>query len=282
LQVYNPDGSKLVASVAPERACHNTGTKEEPDLTCYFSDVVSDGHKYVWATVRRGEDKIEVFNIDSGAFVGSFLTCGSPQDLDFLEGREELWVHCSDYSEMEQSHMDVFSTITPAVPITTRVLLHDNTEARSYGKLEDDDTLGDVGYATVYGQNFIYKIDLAQRVVSDQIEVSDGNQKLNGLYEMAYSPVNQHLFLRTQVCCTCGFAGADNLECGQYGSTCEDLYITHFLTPLRGALLAQRHYLQIDQRHHRVSGHPCTIMEHPFSLSWFKLQLTDYLQWNCL
>jgi len=26
---------------------------------------------------------------------------------------------------------------------------------------------------------------------------------------------------------------------------CEDLYITHYLTPLRGALLAQRHYLQI-------------------------------------
>jgi len=27
---------------------------------------------------------------------------------------------------------------------------------------------------------------------------------------------------------------------------CEDLYITHYLTPLRGALLAQRHYLQRD------------------------------------
>jgi len=26
---------------------------------------------------------------------------------------------------------------------------------------------------------------------------------------------------------------------------CEDLYITHYLTPLRGALLAQRHYLQM-------------------------------------
>ena len=29
------------------------------------------------------------------------------------------------------------------------------------------------------------------------------------------------------------------------GGRCEDLYITHFLTPLRGALLAQRHYLQM-------------------------------------
>jgi len=82
-----------------------------------------------------------------------------------------------------------------------------------------DETLGDIGFATVYGENYIYKIDLANRLVEEQINVGDNNPKLNGLYEMAYSPVNQHLFLRTQVCCTCGFVGADNLECGQYGST---------------------------------------------------------------
>ena len=35
---------------------------------------------------------------------------------------------------------------------------------------------------------------------------------------MAYSPVNGHIFARTEVCCTCGFPGADNLECGRYGS----------------------------------------------------------------
>jgi len=29
------------------------------------------------------------------------------------------------------------------------------------------------------------------------------------------------------------------------GLLCEDLHITHYLTPLRGALLAQRHYLQM-------------------------------------
>ena len=39
-----------------------------------------------------------------------------------------------------------------------------------------------------------------------------------GVYDMAYSPKNRHLFARTEVCCTCGFEGADSLECGRYGS----------------------------------------------------------------
>jgi hypothetical protein len=35
---------------------------------------------------------------------------------------------------------------------------------------------------------------------------------------MIYSPKNEHLFARSEVCCTCGFEGADTLECGRYGS----------------------------------------------------------------
>ena len=31
--------------------------------------------------------------------------------------------------------------------------------------------------------------------------------------------MNGHLYARSEVCCTCGFEGADNLECGKYGST---------------------------------------------------------------
>jgi hypothetical protein len=219
VQIYAPDGSELVKSIPPERACHNTGTTGAPDLQCDFLDVISDGHKYVWASINRGHDMIDVFNIDSGSFVGSFATCGSPRDLDLHAGREELWVHCSDFSAMEESHMDVFSIASPAVPIQSRVLMHDNTEARSYGQLEVDESLGDIGYATVYGQNYVNKINLSNRTVLEQIDINNGNPKLNGLYEMAYSPVNQHLYLRTQVCCTCGFQGADSLECGRYGSS---------------------------------------------------------------
>ena len=35
------------------------------------------------------------------------------------------------------------------------------------------------------------------------------------------------------------------LDIGALLVQCEDLYITHYLTPLRGALLAQRHFLQM-------------------------------------
>jgi hypothetical protein len=35
---------------------------------------------------------------------------------------------------------------------------------------------------------------------------------------MIYSPKNGHLFARSEVCCTCGYEGADTLECGRYGS----------------------------------------------------------------
>lgn len=219
VQVYTPDGSQEVSSIPPEKACHNTGTVDEPNLRCYWVDAISDGHKYVWATVSRGKDTVDVFHMDTGALIGSFGTCGSPRDLDYHPLREEIWVHCSDFSDMESSHMDVFSAGTPSAASQTRVMMHNNTEARSYGKLVIDETLGDMGFSTVYGQNYIYKINLAERVVEDSISIDNGNPKLSGVYEMVYSPKNQHLYLRSQVCCTCGFEGADTLECGRYGTT---------------------------------------------------------------
>jgi len=39
-----------------------------------------------------------------------------------------------------------------------------------------------------------------------------------GLYDLAFSPKNGHMFARSEVCCTCGFEGADTFECGRYGS----------------------------------------------------------------
>lgn len=115
--------------------------------------------------------------------------------------------------------MDVFSTQTPSSAAQTRVMLHNNTAARSYGKLVTDGTLGDMAFSTVYGQKYIYKINLAEKAVEKSISMDDGNPKFSGLYEMVYNPKNEHLFIRSQVCCTCGdFAEADSTECGGYGS----------------------------------------------------------------
>jgi len=219
VDIYTADGSEHLKHIPPETACHVVNWRGNDRLRCDFMDVVSDGKKYVWASVSRGGDKIDVFSIDSGDLVGSFATCESAYDLDYHPLREEVWVHCSKFNEYQNSHMDVFSVNSPSVPITTRVMMHDNTPARSYGKLVLDPALGDVAWSTVYGLNEVFKIDLATRTIIENVTIVEDNPRFFGFYDMAFCPVNQHLFLRSQVCCTCGYEGADNLECGNYGSS---------------------------------------------------------------
>jgi len=222
VQVYTADGSTLVKDTPPAKICKDTiRDTGEIRVRCDFNDVVSDGKKYVWAAVARGIPKIDVFRIDTGDLVGSFATCGDPRELDYHPLREEVWVHCSSFNnETEsQSHMDVFSAVSPTATIPVTIKMHDNTLLRSDGKLKVAAELGEYAYGTVPGQSYLYKINMAQRSVEEKylIDVPD-NDRFFGLYDMAYSPKNNHFFLRAQICCTCGFEGADDLECGHYGS----------------------------------------------------------------
>jgi hypothetical protein len=168
--------------------------------------------------VARGVPMVDVFRIDTGDLVGSFATCGSPSRLDYHPLREEVWVHCQGFSDTTQSHLDVFSAASPAASIPATIALHDNTAARSYGRLVVDSTLGDNAYSTVYGDPHLYKINMAERRVTQKFLMGTETPKFYGLYDMTYSPKNGHFFIRAEVCCTCGFAGADALECGRYGS----------------------------------------------------------------
>lgn len=161
---------------------------------------------------------IDVFRIDTGDLVGSFATCGSPGRLDYHPLREEVWVHCNAFSDTSESHMDVFSAVSPSATIPSTIALHDNTSMRSYGRLVVDSELGDTAYSTVYGQPYLYRINMAERRVTEKYDMGGDNPKFYGLYDMAFSPKNGHFFIRAEVCCTCGFAGADSLECGRYGS----------------------------------------------------------------
>jgi len=218
VSIYKPDGEE-VKSIGPEKACYNV-TRDDGSfrIRCDFNDVESDGKKYVWAAVARGESKIDVFSIDSGDMLGAFPTCNDPRDLEFHPLREEMWVHCSDISDIEKSHMDVFSTASPSSPISTRILMHNTTEdLRSYGRTIVDASLGDVAYSTVYGIPTLFKVSLSDREVMKEIKLVD-DDSLYGYYDMTYSLVNQHVFVRTQVCCSCNFEGADTLECDRYGS----------------------------------------------------------------
>ena len=65
----------------------------------------------------------------------------------------------------------------------------------------------------MWNQPTLYKIDLSKRVALDSFNIP----LAYGGYEVAYSKVNKHVFVRASVCCTCGFEGSDlGEDCGRY------------------------------------------------------------------
>ena len=84
-----------------------------------------------------------------------------------------------------------------------------------------DNSIRDVGYATVWNQPTLYKIELSERTVIDTFTLP----LTWGGYEVTYSRQNRHIYVRAGVCCTCVFLGADlGEDCGRYGSS--DMPIT--------------------------------------------------------
>jgi len=218
VSIYNPDGTESLKQIEPKDICHMTAGYRggDPSLSCSFYDTVSDGKKYVWAAVSRGIPKIDILDIDTGDVVGSFATCLSPRKMEYHPLREEIWVRCSqvDRNSTFPSYMDVFSTASPSVAIASDMKFKEDTTINSWGYTVVDNTLGDVGYSTDWDQPYLFKLDLSDKSIIDKFAMPLGA----GTYEVAYSQKNRHVFVRTSVCCTCGFEGADQLDCGRYGS----------------------------------------------------------------
>lgn len=220
VSIFTPDGKERKRFTPPEDICHDEpppppGGGYNP--FCRFYDAVSDGKKYVWAAVSRGLAKIAIFDIDTGAMVGAFETCKTPGALEYHPLRDEVWVRCYDLDEdsKEPTNIDVFSASTPSVNIQTDILLKNRThheDLSSRGVSIVDDSLGDVGYVTDRDLPYLFKLDLSDKTIVDKFEFPD----VHGLYEASYSPVNKHVFVRPQLCCTCGFEGADlGASCGR-------------------------------------------------------------------
>ena len=220
VNVYSPDGSAVHRHVPPEAVCEEpagyTGGGG-PSSHCRFYDVVSDGKKYVWAAVARGVSTVDVFDIDTGAIVGSFASCHSPNNLEYHPLRDEVWVRCSDIdvNSTDPTHLDVFSASTPNGEIQTNILvkeraLKEGLSSSGYSVINPD--LGDIGYLTDGEQPNLFKIDLSTKDVIDSIELPP---VAHGLYEAVYSQVNKHIFVRAQMCCTCGTENADRDSCGR-------------------------------------------------------------------
>jgi len=212
VSIFSANGSPL-KSMSSDEVCHNTTQRGGGfGNRCDWYDIASDGKKYVYAAVTRGVAKLDVFNIDTGSLVGSYPTCNSPRGLEYHPLREEIWVRCESPDAIG-SYMDVFSASgLTSNRVANFTVASDGVSSRGYSVINN--ALGDIGYTTDRDQPYLFKIDLSEKKITGKTLLPTAN----GGYEVAFSPVNKHVFIRSTVCCTCGFEGADKgPDCGRYG-----------------------------------------------------------------
>ncbi len=197
LSIYSLDGSKELKRLsAADLDCGDS---------CFYFDVVTDGHKYVWANaLHAASNRVDVFSLDTGDYLGGVGVCNTPLDMDYIPNREELWIRCA--GSEDSPHLAVIQANSLGAA-SDEVRLDDE---RSYGHAVFHSSLGNYGYATGNG-NVLRKVDMAQREAVANFTLDQAH----AAYDMTYSPANKHVFLRSRVCCTCGFEGADNPSCGR-------------------------------------------------------------------
>ena len=93
--IFNPDGLTIMSPAGDtilvqdkSKVCPNLRTNYQGVETddCSFFDVQSDGHRYVWAANHDDSPhKIDVFDINTGAYAGYAPTCSTPLDLVSLD-----------------------------------------------------------------------------------------------------------------------------------------------------------------------------------------------------
>ena len=209
--IYAADGSSKLRMHSKDDICEESFNFRTDSISndCSFIDVASDGHKYVWAAVTQGSNRVDVFDIDTGDHVGALPTCSTPLDLDYNPLREEMWLRCAQ-DDAENGHggqIDVWSVNS----LSTDHMQVNLTSGRPYGRSTFHSTLGNFGYATAYNRNVLYKINVNTKTVTDEFPLVDSY----GAYDMTYSKVNRHLYLRARVCCTCGSDDSDKgPDCG--------------------------------------------------------------------
>ncbi|KAG7372845.1 hypothetical protein IV203_033569 [Nitzschia inconspicua] len=217
VNVWSVDGQSLLRSHTPADLpmCGPTDASNDVPV-CSFFAFASDGHEYVWAGAF-GPDRVDVFDIDTADYVSYIPTCSTPLDLDYHPHRKEMWLQCAGTNEdTADGHLDVFSTNTLSANFD---LVNLNVTGRSYGRQVLDSSLGIFGYTTVFNQPFLYKIDLAMRKIDKRIPL----ELSSGAYDMAYSPLNRHIYIRSRVTCTCGDETKDIVSCGQFGGGTVDI-----------------------------------------------------------
>eukprot|EP00527_Entomoneis_sp_CCMP2396_P000851 CAMPEP_0198140926 /NCGR_PEP_ID=MMETSP1443-20131203/4010_1 /TAXON_ID=186043 /ORGANISM="Entomoneis sp., Strain CCMP2396" /LENGTH=576 /DNA_ID=CAMNT_0043803503 /DNA_START=78 /DNA_END=1808 /DNA_ORIENTATION=+ len=220
LAIYSADGSTLLKNTPAIDICHEVASSyKDPtgpkSLTCSWSDVVSDGKKYVWAAVSRGSMVLDVFSLDTGDLVATTETCNRVFDLDFHAGRDEMFVRCMSPNPDDPEivgHVESFST-TSFASSRRAIQLNNRSETETaYGHIVADGTLGDSAYTTITNLGAVIELDLSSNEAVKEWTIPG----MSGAYDIEFSRVNKHLFFHARVCCTCGFPGADKESCGRY------------------------------------------------------------------
>jgi len=214
LTIFSVDGSKVLKAHRKESICKPyMGWRGEMSYDCYYFTQASDGHKYVWAGSLAGINSVQAFDIDTGDYAGYIPTCSTPLDLDYHPSREEMWLRCAqeDTDDGHEGEIDVFSSNSLSSDFEHVWL---NATSRPYGRISVHSSMEGYGYVSSYNLPYLAEIDLSTKEVSATYDLP----KAQGSYDMTYSPVNNHVYMRGRVCCTCGFPGADNEECGRYVS----------------------------------------------------------------
>jgi len=215
VSIYDPSG-EVIHIHDKNQVCPNKSTSYRPPYittqTCSYFDVASDGHQYVWAAnFDDSPNKVDIFDINTGDYVGYTPTCSTPLDLNYHPMRREMWVRCAGNTTDAPGHMDVFST--NSIGTNHEMIQFETDSQRNYGRMETHSAMGNVGFATTYNQPFLRKYDLSGKDVIGKYTIPGGA----GSYESTYSHVNKHIFISVRSCCSCGTNFTDIVSCGYSG-----------------------------------------------------------------
>lgn len=205
LKIFTADGSKILKHLPAKEVCP---LDSQGEASCRsFSELVSDEQNYIWTTSdSRSGYQVEVFDLKTGELAGILPTCQAPRGLTYLPSRQEVWFRCTSIHptdpDGESGHWDSFSTTSiganfPEVKLFSNL---PNFNETRWGTAAFDSNTG-IGYSSDYSNNVIHKVDLSTRTPLEAIQLEE---TLNGSWDMVYSPMNQHLYAKTYVRCTCG------------------------------------------------------------------------------
>lgn len=211
LAIFAPNGDLLKAH-PKSMLCkeHSNPYNGMVSNDCSYFAYASDGHKYVWASSMAGDHNVQAFDIDTGDYAGYLDTCSTPIDMEYHPARDEMFVRCAqeDTSGGNPGEIDVFSSATLSSNLP---MVSFNDTARPYGRLAIHSAMGPYGYSLAYDQPYITEMDLSSKTVAATYEIPNAY----GGYDTTYSPINQHLYFRARVCCTCNSTEADVESCGR-------------------------------------------------------------------